>query len=623
MTRRQDQALALVGKTRTALDQATAAKTTATQEFHAAIVAARDAGLDTGQIAPVAGVSRARVTQIAPVAIAPMPRAQAGKNTCADSRDAESSHVPTIAEHSADTNHGLSGFVSARKRTPYGRVTMFYRDGFGVVVEGRETRNAWLGWPDHENTIDGIITTAVSATREDVRVYVTGAAPFLENGAATQAEAVREWALTVPMGGQGWAATSHYLADPLLPVLRFKHDVTGQLVTIMRAASWWGETDADQATCAEAWRGLGLAIERDRLFAGAGLADSPATTGRALWLRSIPQDRTFPVLSDELRELIAATSGQGRIELRPAASAKAPAFSYLDGRFMYASLCHNMPVGEPTFWTTGEVEALDARGWTKTIRGRGRWRITATVPDTWHHVGMLMAPEAGGGWRYPSKPGERFETWADGAEVWAAQSWGWDVEVHEGFTFAEGKPLDTWAGKLLDIWKAAAAHADNSAAQLAARAVRSIVLYAIGAFASRTHPVTKSAPIESDPEVPAGVEVRRVGDSLVWEEPGKLSAWSAETAHPEWSATIWARARVRLLTGKGVNNANVGALYLPPEHIIGFATDALYLASPADWTDDGAPGRFRTKGSLSAPVPWPRSYAELWALRDKAEGAGL
>jgi hypothetical protein len=528
--------------------------------------------------------------------------------------------VPTLDDHGLTDGGGLSGVVSARKRTRYGKATMFYRDGFGVVVEADALRNAGLGWPDHDNTIDGILTTVTVACpdAETFRVYVTGPAPFLAGGSATQAEAVREWALTAPAGGP-WSVDSHYLGDPLLPVLRFRNADTGQRVAVLRSAAWWGDTDADQRECAEAWWHLGRALDRERLFTGAGLADTPATTGRALWLRTIPEGKTYPVPSAELRELLAATSGQGRIELREPAADTVPSFTYLDGRFMYASLCWGLPVGEPTFWTGEQVDKLDAREWTRVIRGRGRWRITMTVPADWQHVGLFMAPGEGGRWRYPSTPGETFTTWADGAELWNAMLRGWDPVVHEGFTWAEGKPLDLWVRKLLDVWKGADAHRDSVPAQLAARAIRSMVLYAIGAFATRAHPVTRSAPADQAPDVPAGTEVRRVGDTLVWEEPGRLSGWSEETAHPEWSATIWARARVRLLDGKGVNGASVGALHVPADQVVAFATDALYLATDPEWADDGAPGRFRCKGRITTPAAWPTTYPELYALRDKAE----
>lgn len=619
---KQDRALAKVGKARGALTVAVKQLAGARSDFHAAVVAARDAGCSSNEIAPVAGVTRERVTQLAPVAKAPRPRSQAQKDVPTGSRVSDPGTVPTLADHELGEGDGLSGIVSTRKRTRYGKATMFYRDGFGVVVESA-LRNVWLGWPDADNTIDGILTTVTVGCpdAELVRVYITGPTPAVAGGSATQAEAVREWALSEWETRPGpWSVESHYLSDPALPVLRFRNADTGQRVTIMRAASWWGETDADQAASAEAWWHLGRALDRERMFAGAGLGDTPATTGRALWLRTIPEGKGYPVASTELRELIGATSGQGRIELRPPMADRVPSFTYLDGRFMYASLCWGLPVGEATFWTGEQVDKLEAREWTRIIRGRGRWRITMTVPADWQHVGLFMAPGDGGRWRYPSTPGETFTTWADGCELWAAMLRGWDPVVHEGFTWAEGKPLDLWIRKLLDVWKAADAHRDSLPAQLAARAVRSMVLYAIGAFATKAHPVTKAAPLDQAPDVAAGTEVRRVGDRLVWEEPGRLPGWSEEVSHPEWSATIWARARVRLLDGKGVNGAAVGALHLPVEQVIAFATDALYLSSDPEWADDGAPGRFRAKGRLDVAAPWPASYVDLYALRDRAEG---
>lgn len=621
MTKRQEAILRKLGRARTALTTATHQLTAARKDFNAAVVAARDAGCSSAEIAPVAGVSRERVTQIAPVAKAPRPRSQAQKDVPAGSRAGGPDTVPTLDDHKLGEGDGLSGIVSARKRTRYGKATMFYRDGLGVLVEPDRLRNVWLGWPDHENTIDGILTTVLYGCpdAETVRVFVTGPAPFLAGGSATQAESVREWALATDLPQGVWSTESHYLADPLLPVLRFRNADTNQKVTILRAASWWGETDADQTACAEAWWHLGRALDRERLFAGAGLADTPATTGRALWLRTIPEGKGYPVASAELRELLAATAGQGRIELREPAAESVPSFTYLDGRFMYASLCWGLPVGEATFWTGEQVDKLDSREWTRVIRGRGRWRITMTVPAEWDHVGLFMAPGEGGRWRYPSRPGEQFTTWADGCELWAAMMRGWDPVVHEGFTWAEGKPLDLWIRKLLDVWKAADAHRDSPSAQLAAKAIRSMVLYAVGAFATKAHPVTRSAAADEPPDVPAGTEVRRVGDRLVWEEQGRLSGWSEETSHPEWSATIWARARVRLLDGKGVNGAAVGALHVPADQVIAFATDALYLASDPGWADDGAPGRFRAKGRLTTPAAWPTSYPELYALRDRAE----
>lgn len=557
-----------------------------------------DAGVSPAEVARVAGVSRGRVSQIAPVAKGAQPRTQAQKNDAPVSCVSDPGTVPVLPDTSVPV---MSGSASTRKRTPYGRATVFksaapVAELLGQIPEG-------LG---------------------SCRVFLIGARPFNVEAGATLAEGVRAWALAEP--GEGWATDSHYLADPDLPVLRFKH-ADGRRATIMRAAAWWGETDADATTCAAAWEGLGAALDAVPAFAGAGLADTPATAGRALWLRTIPEGKAYPVLSDEYRELIAGTAGQGRIELRPfptGPGGRGPIedFTQLDGRFMYAGLTWGMPVGEPTRWTGDQVEAWTAREYTEKLRGRGRWRISCTVPAGWAHVGMFMAPADGagrGGWCYPCEPGQTFTTWADGSEIWAAMEQGWEPVIHEGLTWAEGKPLDAWRDALVSVWERAN-QANTPASRLAAKAVRSMLLYALGAFATRAHSITKSAPLDSTPDVPAGTEVRRVGDALVWQEAGTLSAWSMQTAHPEWSATVWARARTRLLTGRGVDQERVGALHLPVDRIVAFSTDALYLAGGSpEWADDGKPGRFRTKGTRPGAFIWPDNVADLYRLRDEAE----
>lgn len=567
--------------------------------LHETIAAAVESGERAAEVARVAGVSRARVTQLAPQNPVTETPIHAQKNVAGASCVTPADTVPAIPDTPAGM---LSGIASVRKRDRYGRATIF--------LDTRDTSNLWA-----------ILDAARQANAG--RVILCGPAPLDTSTGATKPEAVRAWAL-VPV--DGWTAGDHYLADPELPVLRFK-DEHGHRVVIVRGAAWWGETDADVRTCQAAWDGLGKAIAAAPAFAGAGLADTPATTGRALWMRTIPEGRSFPVLSDELRELIHATSGQGRVELLPDWHAQVRAvgdmprdFTVMDGRFMYAALTWGMPVGEPVRWTGEQVRALAPREYERAMRGRGRWLITATVPDDWQHVGMFMAPCTDRRWCYPRQPGETFTTWADGAEVWAALSQGWHVTTHEGITWAEGKPLDRWRDALVSVWKQASA-SESPAGKLASRAVRMIVLATIGAFATRAHPVTRTAPLDSNPDVPRGTPVTTVGDSLVWEEAGTLSAWSMEAAHPEWSATVWARARSRLLLGNGVGG-QVGALTLEPSRVVAFATDALYLAGGAPaWADDGEPGRFRVKGHLPGAFAWPAKMRELHELRDRAEGA--
>jgi hypothetical protein len=386
-------------------------------------------------------------------------------------------------------------------------------------------------------------------------------------------------------------------------------------------------------------------------FPGGHWLSTPSTTGRDLWRRTIPEGREWPVLSPELRELIQSTSGQGRMELLPAPAdrgvpagravrvedftTEAPGFVYLDGRFMYAGLTWGMPVGAPTWHSAQHVKAGEVAA--SLLMGRGRWLARVTVPADWCHVGIVPAMAEGGGWEYPREPGRTFTTWADASELSLAQRNGWRVELSEGFTFAEGKPLDTWTKKLVTMREAAAeAEAPDwtpAVRGLVRGAVRSILLYAVGAFASRQHLVTRYGDTYTgNPALTVGgVREVEVGGErkVMWQEAAGHGGWAESMAHPEWSAQIWARARVRLLDAPGIAPAvdgthglatRVGALHVPYEDVIAFRTDALYLTHDPRWQDDGRVGRFRVKGALG-PVSWPSSYAELFRLRDQAEGA--
>lgn len=590
-----------VREIREQIEQATAVRDEAIREAIAA-------GFSYPEVATVAGVSRQRVYQIAPRAEVVRTPVHAQKNTPASVCVTDSDTVPSLPD---TLREWRSGIASTRERRPLGRPTRFYDVETGRVVD--ESGAVVVGESSDPGTLADVLGAAAG---KESRIYLTGPAPFDTSGGATQAEAVRAWALgDVP---PGWRAGKHFLREADKPSLRF-YGPHGESVTVMRAAIWWGETDASADVCAAAWRGLGAVLDGIPAFKGAGLGDTPSTAGRALWSRTIPAAGGYDVLSSEIRELLYATAGQGRRELRAPARPEVEQFTQVDGRFMYAALTWGMPVGEPRRWTGAEVDALGQADVVKVIRGRSRWRITCKVPADWAHVGLFMAPASGGGWCYPDKPGQVFTTWADGCEVWNALKWGWEPVIHEGLSWAEGKPLNAWTDALVAAWQTAQA-STSPAGRLGAKALRSMLLYAVGGFAQRDRNETGSTPADQPDDVPDDVipaSVRRVGDSLTWERPAKVSEWTASKMHPEWSATIWARARVRLLDGPN----DTGALHLPASSVIGFATDAIYLDGTPSWeaADDGKPGRFRVKGRLYESAPWPTSYGDLYALRDRSE----
>lgn len=468
------------------------------------------------------------------------------------------------------------------------------------------------------------------------RVYLVGAqrpgvTPETRAEYGSEADAVRMWFLRdVP----GWrvAGGGHYLADESHPVGRWE---TGdpskpRSVEVLRAATWFGEGRYSAADAAHAWwllRGILVsAFGNDAIP-----MSTPATTGRDMWRRTIGRTRdgkpkVYPVLSDELRELIQSTSGQGRREIIPGEPGETiPGFVQYDMRFAYAALAWGMPVGEPTMVTGRAWSALTDEDQGAALMKRGRWLITATVPAGWDRVGILPAPTTDVGWCYPRHAGQKFTTWASGGEVELARRHGWRIDVHEGFTFREEKPLNAWRDALTKAYMSAErgemSGVSPEVQALIRAAMRNMVLMTIGAFAARSHMVSRSAPATPEGEklLPANRPVREVGGMYLWEEPGERSPWVLRTAHPEWSAEIWARCRVRLLDAPtGERGVRAGALHVPPGTVLGMRTDALYLSADPEWPDDGEPGRYRLKGRLIGERPRPTTDAQLEAMKTEA-----
>lgn len=599
---------------RASLTDARAAVRHAENALNAAIIAARDAGVTGADIAAAAGVTRGRVSQIAPIAAA-----AAQKNTSPEWCDKPAEDVPTLAQHITAGRPLISHRTTNRLRQPYGRTT-YTVDGHSVV-EAHTGHVTAAKWADAAPSLTELITIAAGVEAANQRYLICQPMSTIPAAGNTQTKRTTQWALDANLPAD-WTAQGHYLADPTMPTLRFKNKQTGKRVTIIHAGQWFGPdvTLHTAQTVAEAWAGLETNLTRVPAWAGiVGLADTPATTGRALWARTIPA-AGWAQPSDEIQQLIRHTTGQGRIEVMKPAADTIPAFTVMDGRLMYASLTHSMPVGKPRLWTGVEVEALDARGWTNLVRGRGRWRVSFEVPAGWEHVGLIPR-WTGQGWEYPRDPGRRFTTWADGAEIWTAVEAGWNPQIHEGISWAEGKPLDRWTRELTRIHAAAeqAAAAGNAAAGLASKAIRAIILHAIGAFASRGHDTTHIVKTQDSHAIPAGAEVHHAGANLIYTQANDQTDWAAGLSHPEWAATIWARARNRLLTGRGVENQRTGALTLPPSQIVGFATDAIYLTEPVQWADDGRAGRLRHKGTLGHAAAWPTNLPELWDILNQTK----
>lgn len=441
------------------------------------------------------------------------------------------------------------------------------------------------------------------------RVYLLGDRLAARDGLAA-------WLERLPDGWREHPRGSYLEGEH--PVMRLVRP-DGRPLELLRAASWYGEGDYSASLAARAWELLEVAL-RDAFGADAALLSSPAATGRDLFRRSIPFGREWDTLPDELQSLIRATTGQGRIELLPRSGELGELVGY-DGRMMYAALCRELPHG-----SARHVRAREYLGYT-----RARYNATAQVPRDWAERCACGAPGHGGlgllgwwdydarGWEYPSEPGRVFSGWWDGAEIHVALAHGWRFEYHTAIVWERSDqrqgPLDGWARRLIGARNALLevyGQGDGrAAAVLAGRAVRAIVLHAIGAFFAGARRVTQSAPLEHAAErVPAdAADLRVEGDSIVWAATVP-PAWP-ELCHPEWPAAIWARARARLLDGPDGQGGRAGALHVPASSLVAFRTDAIYLDADPGWGDDGRPGRLRRTLKRAGPLPAPQNADEL------------
>lgn len=469
---------------------------------------------------------------------------------------------------------------------------------------------------------------------------------LLEHALADRAERVYLTGPRQPLGWlyvptPGWTPGTHYVDTHGLDVGRFTHDATGRSVVIARAASWFGEGDYTNREAAEAHALLQWHYGRAFTWGGepARLLDSPAATGLDAWVRTIPDVRTPPAqLGDELAALVRRTSPQHRVEMFRYGAPELPGFHYLDGRLMYASLTRELGTGPATVLEGDAAQAFALAN----PHARARYLVQFEVPRDWPTLGLFMVPRERGDcarccprtvrvdtledareWHAPHTPGWRGVAWCDAAELRIALLHEWPVHVLRALVFSKGRPLDVWTSRLVKLREKLDTVLDDEAGPLvrdmARAAVRSILLYAIGAFHSTGRRVTmvSTNPREAPPTA------QQHGDVYVWHTHAELTGRNAQLAHPEWSSQVWGRAHARVLEAPVGRDALgvAGALAVAPTELLGIRGDAVYTTYAPGWPDDGRVGRLRSKGSLAGPIKAPTSWTGLNKLRARAERA--
>ncbi|MFG2844236.1 hypothetical protein ACGF12_13840 [Kitasatospora sp. NPDC048296] len=495
-------------------------------------------------------------------------------------------------------------------------------------------------------TPEEILDAVQAAAPGTERIYITAGDPW-HTGAErypTLIEAVAAWLNTPSQkwgvdAGRGKDAKAGHFAHERHPVGRYKRVNAGPKergVEILSAGQWFDAKGADVALVRAAFLRMYNALRAQKGWEKVALLGFPSLTGMDLWRRTIPTRGRwaggYPAPGLEVRELMHATAGQGRTELilPPRVPAQLSGLVELDRTFAYGKHTWKSGVGEPQRLTARGFAALSETEQDTALMAPSHWNIRVTVPAGWQHVGVLPAPVSGQrAWDYPATPGTRFTTWASGPEVHAALNnpvGRWGVEILDGLVWESGSPIKLWATKLKNAWSGLMAesqvHGDERvrrASYLAARAVRSILLYTIGAFAAG--PTVNTGYTPRGEEVPDGAEILSEDQGgTTW----KRLSHSASDPHPHWAAGVWGGARAALLTmtmhdKETEAETSVGALHMPPGTVVAFRTDAIYLdlAKDPGWPYQDAPGDYLLKGLLPGPLAAPTSEGELMALRKR------
>jgi hypothetical protein len=416
----------------------------------------------------------------------------------------------------------------------------------------------------------------------------------------------------------GPAATGSQVAAACPDAARLYLDGHYPLVTcaggaqVSYAAQWFGDGSYTALTAHEAWCRLERALQLAWRDDGVSLLMTPATTGRDLWARTIPE-AGYPVMSATAQRMVRAGAGQGRMETYrySGAPARFRSMHEYDARMAYVGLMSELPIGEPEV-LTGRA----ARDHFQRQRySSARYLVTWKAPSEWARPGILPAHSPGSDreWWWPLAVDE--PSWCSAAEVFVAEQHGWYVGFHGAVVWpAKGSPLDVWRDRLLRVsdWCNAG---PEPLRPLYRAAIRGLLLHTLGSFHGAPHVTTRTGTADDiDAEA---TSVRALPDGRwTWRvsEPAK---WP-EMCHPEWSATVWGRARARLLYG---HRGTTGMLTVDPSTLVAARTDAVYTTTPTGWEafDTGQPGKYRHRQySWHALQARPATGPGLLRLREAA-----
>ncbi len=414
--------------------------------------------------------------------------------------------------------------------------------------------------------------------------------------------------------------------------LHGEYERNGFNVWMYGTGIWFGD-EQDLIAMYNAYHKLEEGIRRYFRRSEFVLLSTPAVTGMDLLESSLSPHTKYDILPEYLRDLINQNLGQSRNEhFTPKVEVLENGVYAIDGFFMYASCVSNLPTGPYTHDNVNDIELEPTSGGFPYPKYPGFYRVTFTVPEGWNKVGLLKAPprpeRANDESYYPNEPGQTFTNWTSGSELALAKSQGWHFTIHERIIWPETRakgqqdPLANFRKTLVLMRKDALKMEDTKQGKLLAAAIRNIFLHTIGSF----HRVYRYEEITTprneyrytDFSQRADNKSRHMTmDGYKWYRKLELPEYRIKFCHPEWSATVWARARTRI---------TALALQIPYNNIIGIRTDGIWVAITPDFVMpdrvqykkpyEYRPGEFRVKDHIKKehiekPIEWPKTNDEF------------
>ena len=402
---------------------------------------------------------------------------------------------------------------------------------------------------------------------------------------------LREWWLAP--ADHGWQI-ANYTSDP--PQARYHRDRT--TIDVRTTGPWFGH-DLDPARVRAAWQTLSRVL-RGTFDRGVSLMGTPARTGLDLVQRSLPRHGMYPILPDDLRTIMHANAPQGRLAFLPTERTHSDLY-WLDGRWMYAACVSNLPCG--LRWLFERSHAYIERVPAMYFAG---WRAPADWPFPFGLLPELTDDEEQR-CTYPTDHAWH-SGWMTGAEYELARAEGWEIRISQRMTWdmAQPDPLRNWATKLRTI-------REHTPDPLVAYATRHLLIDTVGAFARQARAELHLTPRADAAAIPVDAygEVI-IGEHIQWSRDVPLARETHMFAHPEWSWTVWGRARTR------AHRAALEYLRSGCGEIAVIFSDALVVTADPGWEDDGRVGRFRVKRTMR-DVAVPRTRTDYNALIEEED----